>query len=82
MHALPVVSTTVGAEGLTFEDGSEIIIADDPAAFAQACTRLFGNVQTRREIGHAAQERARREHAPQVVRDRVLSICTEACRAG
>ena len=56
-------------------------IADDPAAFAQACTRLFGNVQTRREIGHAARERARRENAPQVVRDRVLSICAGACRA-
>ncbi len=34
--ACPVVSTTVGAEGLDLRDGEEIVLADDAAAFAAA----------------------------------------------
>jgi glycosyltransferase involved in cell wall biosynthesis len=35
------VSTTVGAEGLPVRDGAELLIADDPAGFAAATTRLL-----------------------------------------
>ncbi|WP_323990747.1 glycosyltransferase [Nguyenibacter sp. L1] len=38
---LPVVATTVGAEGMGLEDGVNILIADDPAAFADAVIRLY-----------------------------------------
>ena len=33
---LPVVSTTVGAEGLCLRNGEELVLADDPAAFTAA----------------------------------------------
>jgi glycosyltransferase involved in cell wall biosynthesis len=36
----PVVSTSIGAEGLDVRDGQEILIADTPEAFARACVRL------------------------------------------
>jgi glycosyltransferase involved in cell wall biosynthesis len=35
-QGLPVVSTTVGAEGLHYQNGENILIADTPEAFAQA----------------------------------------------
>ncbi|MBK9169048.1 MAG: glycosyltransferase [Bryobacterales bacterium] len=37
----PVVSTTIGAEGLPLEDGRSIRLADTPEAFAQACLELL-----------------------------------------
>ena len=38
---LPVVSTTLGAEGIDCLDGRHLLIADQPAAFANAVARLL-----------------------------------------
>jgi glycosyltransferase involved in cell wall biosynthesis len=46
-HHLPVVSTTVGAEGLGVEDGREVLLADDPEAFADAVERALRDVELR-----------------------------------
>lgn len=37
----PVVSTTVGAEGLEVEHGKHLLLADDPEAFVQAVLRVL-----------------------------------------
>ena len=37
----PVVSTTVGAEGLPLTDGVELLLADEPQTFAEAVVKLF-----------------------------------------
>ncbi|MBC7339106.1 MAG: glycosyltransferase [Firmicutes bacterium] len=38
---LPVVSTSVGAEGMGLQDGKHVLIADNPEAFAEAVLRLY-----------------------------------------
>ncbi|GAJ23971.1 unnamed protein product, partial [marine sediment metagenome] len=38
---LPVVSTTIGAEGLSVSDGKDILLADESRQFADTVTRLF-----------------------------------------
>jgi glycosyltransferase involved in cell wall biosynthesis len=58
---IPVVSTTVGAEGLCYTDGEDIVIADDPRSFAEACVRLLTEDEARRAIASNALERAQRE---------------------
>jgi hypothetical protein len=55
--ARPIVSTNVGAEGLDFADGSELILADDPVSFARAVERLLLKPGERRALGQAAQRR-------------------------
>jgi glycosyltransferase involved in cell wall biosynthesis len=45
-----VVSTTVGAEGLPVTSGQNVIIADEPADFAQAVVRMIRDVEGRRRI--------------------------------
>lgn len=40
---LPVVSTTVGCEGLHASDGQELLIADDPLSFGNAVSRLLAD---------------------------------------
>jgi glycosyltransferase involved in cell wall biosynthesis len=64
---VPVVSTTVGAEGLRYEDGKDIVLADDPGGFATACVRLLSNEAARRAIAHNALERTRKEFSWEAV---------------
>lgn len=54
----PVVSTTVGAEGLELSDGEEIVIRDDAEAFADACVELLADAGRANRIGHAARQAA------------------------
>jgi polysaccharide biosynthesis protein PslH len=56
-----VVSTTVGAEGLRYSDGEDIVLADDASGFAAACVRLLSEDAARRTIARNALERAQRE---------------------
>jgi glycosyltransferase involved in cell wall biosynthesis len=52
---LPVVSTTVGAEGLPARDGHNLLLADGGAAFAQAVTRLLKCSTLRHSLGSAGR---------------------------
>jgi GT2 family glycosyltransferase/SAM-dependent methyltransferase len=38
---VPVVTTSIGAEGLSARDGSELLVADDAESFARAVVRLY-----------------------------------------
>jgi glycosyltransferase involved in cell wall biosynthesis len=64
---VPVVSTTVGAEGLRYTDGEDIVLADDPGDFAAACVRLLSDDAARHTIAHNALMRARSEFSWEAV---------------
>jgi glycosyltransferase involved in cell wall biosynthesis len=51
---VPVVSTTVGAEGLDVRKGENIGIADSPAEFADACVALLKDQHARQRMAQAA----------------------------
>jgi glycosyltransferase involved in cell wall biosynthesis len=53
--AKAVVSTTVGAEGLPVTSGRDILLADEPATFADAVVRLIRDAGTRRPLESAAR---------------------------
>jgi glycosyltransferase involved in cell wall biosynthesis len=55
--AKPIVSTSLGAEGLDFAGGSEILLADEPDSFASAAVDLLNDAQRRRSLGAAARRR-------------------------
>jgi GT2 family glycosyltransferase len=40
-YGLPVVATTQAAEGMYLVDGESVLLADEPAAFAEAVLRLY-----------------------------------------
>jgi polysaccharide biosynthesis protein PslH len=46
-----VVSTSVGCEGLAAVDGSNILIRDDPRAFAEAILAVLGDAELRARLG-------------------------------
>jgi glycosyltransferase involved in cell wall biosynthesis len=52
---LPVVSTTIGAEGLPIQDGETALLADGAEAFASAISRLLTCSELRRKMGGAGR---------------------------
>ncbi len=58
-HAKAVVSTTVGAEGLDFENEREIILRDGAKDLAEACVHLLRDASAAARIGEAARDKAR-----------------------
>jgi glycosyltransferase involved in cell wall biosynthesis len=52
---IPVVSTTVGAEGLPTRDGEDILLADTGPAFARAVSRLLASPALRERVGMAGR---------------------------
>ncbi len=75
---LPVVSTTVGAEGLELEAGKEIEIADDPQTFAEAVLQLCERPERREDLAHAALIAAKRrgswEHCTNIFMEHCLKV--------
>jgi glycosyltransferase involved in cell wall biosynthesis len=53
--AAPVVSTSMGAEGLPVRDGEHLLIADGPAPFAAAVSRLLACTDSRLALGLAGR---------------------------
>jgi sugar transferase (PEP-CTERM/EpsH1 system associated) len=54
--AKAVVSTTIGAEGLPVTHDRDILIADEPASFADAVVRLIRETDLRQRIERAARQ--------------------------
>jgi glycosyltransferase involved in cell wall biosynthesis len=71
----PIVTTTVGAEGLPVRDGEHLLIADTPDQFASAVTRLLDYPGFARELGRRAASLVRSEFGW----SRVAARFTETC---
>ena len=53
---LPVVSTTVGCEGLEVQDGVHLLIADSPKDFARACATVLQDKELARKLAQNARQ--------------------------
>jgi glycosyltransferase involved in cell wall biosynthesis len=54
---LPIVSTTVGAEGIQYKDSEDILIADSEDAFAQAVARILQEPELGNRLSRAGRSR-------------------------
>jgi glycosyltransferase involved in cell wall biosynthesis len=53
---MPVISTSIGAEGLPLRNREEILIEDNPADFAQAVINVLQDRNLARRIGESARQ--------------------------
>ncbi len=79
-HRVPVVSTTIGAEGLDVVDGVHLLLADDPEAFAVACERLLTEPDLRAALVVAAESLYRERFERSVARDRIQALARDVIR--
>jgi glycosyltransferase involved in cell wall biosynthesis len=70
MVGTPTVTTSVGAEGLDLEDGRQVLIADDPDAFAAAIARLLQRPFGARRLAKRGRQHVLRLHGRATVESR------------
>lgn len=75
--AKAVVSTRIGAEGLPFRSGKEILIEDDPGKFAAEVVDLLQNSNRRMGIEESARDCVVRAYDWNSVVDRMEKILSE-----
>ena len=68
---VPVVSTTVGAEGIALVPGEHLLVADDPDTFAHHVCRLLGDRALREAQVKAARRALAGQYAWSAIRARV-----------
>jgi glycosyltransferase involved in cell wall biosynthesis len=73
-----VVSTTIGAEGLPLTDGLELLVRDEPKAFAEAVIRVLTDQSYAAELGSCAAANVRRKHGWAQASERFASICARS----
>ena len=73
----PIISTTVGAEGLPVRDGVELLLADDPQAFAAAVVRVLSEGSLATNLGAQAAATVRDRFGW----DKVAESFEKACQA-
>jgi glycosyltransferase involved in cell wall biosynthesis len=75
---LPVVSTTIGAEGLGLIDGEHILIADDPPSFAKQILSLARDPAQRARIATKGRELVQAQHGWESTTAHFLRHCRSA----
>jgi sugar transferase (PEP-CTERM/EpsH1 system associated) len=73
-----VVSTTIGAEGLDVTDGEHIVLADDPASFADAVIALLRAPERAAAIGRSAAAHVRAHFGWASVAEQFAERCSAA----
>ncbi len=74
---LPLVSTTLGAEGIALTMGQDALLADAPADFASAILRLLADAGERQRLAGNGLALLRREYSLDVNTERLRRIVGE-----
>jgi len=75
-YGVPVVSTSLGADGLDVEDGVHLLVADDPQSFADAVARLCRDGELRRSLAEAGRARFDERYESAAARRSVEDLAT------
>lgn len=81
--AAPIVSTTLGVEGLGVRDGQEMLIADTPEVFAMALLRLLADAagagSLRRQLGAQGRRFVQEHYGWEQIIPELEAVLSAAC---
>jgi len=80
VRRIPVIATRLGAFGYDVANDRELLLADDPRAFAHACIRIFTEPGLAERLTVAGSELYNRDHSIAAVRGRIAVVAAEALR--
>jgi len=72
-----VISTSIGAEGINYTNGKNIMIADDASSFAEAIIALTVDKDKCISIGQSAKKLIHKEHDKGKLADRLIKFYGE-----
>lgn len=78
----PVVSTSLGCEGLDAVDGDNILIRDDPRDFADAVRAVLADPALRRRLGDRARRTVEARYSWNIVGARLIVAYRELAHVG
>ena len=76
-YGLPVVTTTVGAEGIQLSHGHDAMIADDPRAFAEAIVQAYRHQELWQRLSDNGYRHVGEYFTPQVVEEKITAAFEE-----
>ena len=79
---IPVVSTSIGVEGLPLEAEQHYLRADDAQTFASATVRLLRDVELRTRLSHQARALVESKYSNREVARIFEAICAKAAHLG
>jgi glycosyltransferase involved in cell wall biosynthesis len=79
---VPVVATSLGAEGLPVVDGVSILIGETPQELARACVRLVEDPELARNLARAGRELWASGYRGADIRELVQRLAVEVAGGG
>lgn len=73
-HGLPVVTTSVGAEGMALTSGVDVLVADDPQEFAQAVVKAYEDEELWRRLAERGFQFAKEHHSPEYMKGKLQEM--------
>ena len=75
--AKPIVTTSIGIQGLQVENGKNIIVADGPKDFAQKTIRLLKDSNMRKELSKNARELFEKNYKLSSVKNKIQKVYSD-----
>jgi glycosyltransferase involved in cell wall biosynthesis len=75
-HRIPVVSTSVGCEGLDVADRKHLLVADEVEAIASASAELLEDVSLRERLAAAAHDLYRRQYSWDIIASEIADLAS------
>jgi GT2 family glycosyltransferase len=72
-HGLPVVTTSIGAEGFGLTHELDVMIGDDPTSFAEATQQLYLQKELWKRVADNSRRRIAQHFTPEVVAETINS---------
>jgi O-antigen biosynthesis protein len=79
---LPVVTTSIGAEGMGLVDGTHVVVADDAHAFAEAVLRLYHDDALWASLSVEGHRLVAREWSPEAMTTRLTALMNRTRASG
>ncbi len=70
-YGLPVVTTSIGAEGVGLTSGENAMIADDPAEFANSVLRVYQDLDLWHRLSDSGYKHIENHFTPQIVGQKI-----------
>jgi glycosyltransferase involved in cell wall biosynthesis len=78
----PVVSTSIGCEGIQAHAGVHLFVADDPDEFAQRCSDVIGDPANARQMAQRALQLVTEKYDWRVIERQVARLADELATTG
>ena len=70
-----IISTSLGAEGIEYTNGKNILIADTPKDFIEQLKFIFSNPEIAGEIGKNARQLVESKYDNSVITEKLINFC-------